>query len=412
NRLENSLKIAKILEEAGTDCLDVSQGNMIRSPHGIQIPTYIDHGEFVYLAEAIKKVVNIPVITVGRITDPQMADKIIQQGKADIVYMGRQLICDPDTPNKYFNGQLDDIKSCLGCLQGCNVAPQLCVYDAFGGRNFQEIVPTNDPKKIVILGAGIAGMEAARIAKIRGHDVSIYEKSNKVGGIMPIVAKEYKKADFMNIVNYLETQLKKLNVPIYLTKELTKNEISALKPDVLVLACGSTEFLPDNFKDFPNVFTQEEAILKRRPLGKNIVVRGLNTYWKGGAETAITLSEEGYNIKALIGPEPLAVSDILLATGRRFWILDYFKRKNIPIYPRAKILEVTENGVKFTDQDGKEQFIEADTFIYSGARRGNNKELSKAFKGIAPQIVSIGDGKRPANIQEVMKDAQKFARKV
>ncbi len=412
NRLDDSIKIAKILEKAGTDCLDVSQGNMIRTPHGIQIPTYIDHGEFVYLAEAIKKEINIPVITVGRITDPKMADEIIQQGKADIVYTGRQLICDPETPNKYFSGQLDDIMPCLGCLQGCNVAPQLCVYDAFGGRNYQEIESTTEPKKIVILGAGIAGMEAARVAKIRGHDVSIYEKSDKVGGIIPIVAKEYKKEDFIKIINYLKTQLKKLNIPIYFNKILNKDDINSLKPDILVLACGSTEFLPDNFKDSPNVFTQEEAILKTRPLGKNIVIRGVNTYWKGGVETAITLSEEGYNIKAIIGPGPLVASDILWATGRRFWILNYFKRKNIPIYTKAKILDVLENGVKFIDNDGKEQFIEADTFIYCGARRGNNKELKKEFKGIVPEIVSIGDGKRPSNIQEVMKDAQKFARKV
>lgn len=412
NRIEDSIKIAQILEKAGADCIDVSQGNMIRSPHGIQIPTYVDHGQFVYLAEAIKKVVNIPVITVGRITDPKMADKFIQQGKTDIVYMGRQLICDPETPNKYFSGQLDDIIPCLGCLQGCNVAPQLCVYNAFGGRNYQEIEPTTEPKKIFVLGAGISGMEAARVVKIRGHEVSIYEKSDKVGGIIPIVAKEYKKDDFMNIVNYLETQLEKLKVPIHLNKELTKDDISSLKPDILVLACGSTEFLPDNFQDFPNIFTQEEAILKTRPLGKNIVIRGVNTYWKGGVETAITLSEEGYNVKAVIGPGPLAASDILWATGRRFWILNYLKEKNIPVYTKAKILDVTDKGVKFTDKDGKEQFIESDTFIYCGARRANNKELTKEFKGLVPEIVSIGDGKRPSNIQEVMKDAQKFARKV
>ncbi|MFX0188869.1 MAG: FAD-dependent oxidoreductase [Candidatus Hodarchaeota archaeon] len=409
NRIEDSKKIAQILENAGADCIDVSQGIMIRNPTGIQIPTYFDHGCFIHLAEEIKKVVNVPVIGVGRIIDPKMADEFIQQGKADIIYMGRQLICDPQTPNKYFNRQLDDIKYCIGCLQGCNA---ICVYDAFSGQNYKELTPSTDPKKIVILGAGIAGMEAARVAKLRGHEVEIYEKTDKIGGIMPLVAAEYKKEDFMNIINYLETQLKKLEVPIYLNKDLTKEEITALKPDILVLAAGSEATIPVNLKDKVNILTQDEAILKSKPMGKNVVVWGLNTFWKGGVETAITLSEQGYNVKALVGPEGGIAELITLATGRRFWIICYLQRKNIPVYTKAKLLDVTENSVKFLDIDKNEQSIEADNLIYCGSRIANNKNLQKKFEGVAPKIISIGDGKRPRDIQQAMKDAQTFARKL
>lgn len=412
NRIEEGKKISQILEKAGVDCLDVSQGNMIRSPQGIQIPTYYEPGAFIHLAEAIKKVVTIPVIGVGRIVDPRMADEFIQRGKADSIYMGRQLICDSNTPKKYFTEQLDDIRLCMGCLQGCNVAPQTCVLDSFSGRNYKEIEPTTEPKKIVILGAGIAGMEAARVAKMRGHDVSIYEKADKIGGIMPLVAMEYGKKDFINIVNYLEVQLRKLNVPIHFNKVLSKDEIADLKPDALVLAIGTEEILPDNLKDNPNVLMQEEALLKTKPMGKNLVVRGLNTYWKGGAETALTLCEEGYNIKALMGPAAMVAMDIVLATGRRFMILDYLREKNIPIYPKAKLLEVTEKGVKFLDKDGQEQFIEADNFIFCGARKALGKELKKSLKEIAPKVVAIGDGKKPGDIKAAMKDAEAFARKI
>ncbi|MFX1314196.1 MAG: FAD-dependent oxidoreductase [Promethearchaeota archaeon] len=409
NKIEDGKQIAQILENAGVDCLDITQGNMIKSPTGIQIPTYINYGGFIHLAEAIKKVVNIPVIGVGRIIDPKMADEFLQQGKADIIYMGRQLICDPDTPNKYFNGQIDDIKYCIGCLQGCM---NICVYDAFSGQNYEELTPSSELKKIIILGAGIAGMEAARVAKLRGHDVEIYEKSAKIGGLMPLVAAEYKKEDFMNIVNYLEIQLKKLGVTIHLNKNLTREEVAALKPDILVLAAGSEATIPVKLKDKPNILTQDEAILKSKAIGKNVVVWGLNTFWKGGAETAITLSEQGYNLKALVGPEGGIAEVIPLATGRRFWIICYLQNKNIPVYPKAKLIDVTENSVKFLDKDKNQISIEADNLIYCGSRIANNKALQKKFDGVAPKIISIGDGKRPRDIQQAMKDAQAFARKL
>ncbi|MFW9875297.1 MAG: FAD-dependent oxidoreductase, partial [Candidatus Thorarchaeota archaeon] len=275
NHIKDTIEIAKILEKGGVDCIDVTQGVIYRTPYGITIPTYIDHGGFIHYAESIKKHVSIPVIGVGRINDPKMADEFIQQGKADIIYLARQLICDPETPNKYFEGRYDDIKKCIGCLVGCG---SVCVLDAYGGQNYRILNPSTDLKKIVVLGAGIAGMEAARVAKIRGHEVEIYEKSNKIGGLMPLLAKEYKKEDFMFISNYLEAQLKKLGVPIHLNKDLTKEELSSLNPDILVLAAGSEPTIPVNLKEKSNVLNQDEAILKSKPIGKNIVIWGLNAY--------------------------------------------------------------------------------------------------------------------------------------
>ena len=408
NRIEETTKIAQILEKGGVDCIDVTQGIILRSPFGIEIPTYCRHGCYIDLAEAIKKVVDIPVIGVGRIVDPVMADQFIQQGKADIIYLGRQLICDAETPNKYFNGQLDDIRYCIGCLQSCG---SVCLQDAFSGQNYQEITSSTELKKIVILGAGIAGMEAARVAKLRGHEVEIYEKSNKVGGLIPLVALEYKKNDFMNIVNYLDIQLKKLEVLIHLNKELTREEVASLKPDILVLATGSEATVPVKFEGNPNVVSQDEAILNSKRLGKEIVVWGLNAYWKGGSETAISLAKEGFNVKALIGPEALIAQVISGGgTGRRFLITQYLKQNNTQVYPIAKLLDVNEKGVKFYDKERTEHFIEVDALIYCGSRISNGKKLKKEFEGVAPEIILIGDCKKPRDIKEALKDAQTFAR--
>ena len=407
NRIEDGIKIAKALEKGGADVLDVTQGIIYRTPFGIEIPSYCKHGCFMDNPAAIKKEVNIPVIGVGRIIDPAMADQFIQEGAADIIYMGRQLICDPETPNKYFNGRSDEIRHCMGCLQNC---VRNCIQDAFGAQNYKELTTSTNPKKIVILGAGIAGLEAARVSKLRGHEVEVYEKSDKVGGLVPLIAAEFGKADFINSVTYSESQLTKLGVPIHLNKELTKEEIAALKPDILVLATGSEATLPVNLKGKPNVVTQDESILKTKPMGKDIVVWGLEVYWRGGVESAISLIEEGYNVKAIVGPEKTVAGLLKTHMGRRYWLLNYLKKKDIPIYKNAKLLDVTEKEVKFLDENGEEQSIEADTLVYCGSRITHGKKLKEEFEGVAPEIVLIGDGKQPRDIEVAIKEAQAFAR--
>jgi 2,4-dienoyl-CoA reductase-like NADH-dependent reductase (Old Yellow Enzyme family) len=410
-KIEDQKKVAVLLEKAGVDCIDVSQGIQVRTPEGINMPTYIPPGGFIHYPEAIKKVVNIPVIGVGNFVDVKMADEFIQQEKADIIYMGRQLIVDPETPNKYFNSQTDDIKYCIGCQISCG---EVCVLNPYERHSYKELIPTEDPKKIVVLGAGIAGMEIARVAKLRGHDVEIFEKANKVGGLMHLVAAEYKKEKFMNIVNYQKIQLNKLNIPIHLNRELTTNEIKELDCDVLVFAVGTEATIPVKYKDLPNVLTQDEAILKSKPIGKNVVIWGLETYWKGGAETAITLREQGYNIKAIAGPEKI-LAGILVQTrlsGRLTWIYRYFKDNKIPQFKEAKLVDVTDKAVIIHDSDDKEHVIEADTLVHIGARTTPRKTLEKEFENVGFKIQFIGDCKKPRDIQAAIKDAQRLARSI
>jgi len=335
-----------------------------------------------------------------------MADEFIKQGKADIINMGRQLICDADTTNKYFNDKIDDIKRCIGCLQSCGT----CVYDIYSGLDYQELTPSRDLKKIIILGAGIAGMEAARVLKLRGHEVEVYEKSNKVGGLILLLASEYKKERFMLMVDWLDIQLKKLDVPIHLNKDLTREEVEALTPDIIVLATGSKATVPVKLADNLNVITQDESILKSKPMGKNVVVWGLDGFWRGGFETVLTLGEQGYNVKALIGSNTVVGQILLANSGRRMYIIRYLKKNMIPVYTKAKLLDVTKDGVKFLDKNQEEQFIEADTLVYCGSRITNGKKLKEKFERIVPEIVLIGDCLKPWDIKEAMADAQRFAR--
>ncbi len=410
-KIEDQKKVSVLLEKAGVDCIDVSQGIQVRTPRGINVPTYVGLGGFIHYPEAIKKVVSIPVIGVGNIIHPKMADDFIQQEKADLINMGRQLICDPETPNKYFNGQTEDIKHCIGCLIGCS---RVCVLNPYKRHNYKELIPADVPKKIVVLGAGIAGMELARVAKLRGHDVEIYEKSDRVGGLMHLLAAEYKKEQFMNIINYQKIQLKKLGVPIHLNRELTTNEIKELNCDVLAFAIGSQAVIPVKYEDYPNIITQDEAISKSKSIGKNVVVWGLDTYWRGGAETAITLREQGYNIKAIAGSEKGLAGTITGPglTGRVTWIHQYYKDNKIPQLKEAKLLDVTDKTVIIQDSEGNEHEIEADSLVYIGGRTTAKKSLEKEFDNAKFRIEFVGDCKSPRDIQAAIYDAQTLARTI
>ena len=235
-----------------------------------------------------------------------------------------------------------------------------------------------------------------------------------VGGLMHLLAAEYKKEQFMNIVKYQKHQLQKLNIPVHFNKELSTEEIKALDCDNLIFAVGSDATIPVKFKGYKNITTQDEAILKSKPMGKNIVVWGLDTYWKGGAETAITLNEQGYNIKVIAGSEKGLARVITQGTltGRVTWIHNYFKKNNIPIFTKAELIDVSENAVIIHDSDKKEHTIEADTLVYCGARTTPKKTLEKEFEDVGFKVNFIGDCKRPKDIQAAIKDAQTLARRI
>ncbi|MFX1346890.1 MAG: hypothetical protein ACFFAI_17470, partial [Promethearchaeota archaeon] len=223
---------------------------------------------------------------------------------------------------------------------------------------------------------------------------------------------EYKKEEYMSLPNWIQHQLKKLKVPIHLNKKLSKEDIVSLDPDVLVFAIGTTATVPVKYKERANVLTQDEAILKSKPLGKNIVIWGLDTYWRGGVETAITLLEQGYNVKAIIGQDDVMARSIRGLSGRYLWIYEYFKEKKLPLIYKSKLEDLTDSGVKYIDSKGEVQFMEADSLVFCGSRITQKNALEKEFKGIIPKVVFIGDCNQPRDIREAMKDAHDFARDI
>ena len=320
--LEDTTKfIVPALEKAGVDCFDISQGDITRSPQGIQIPLYYSRGCFIHLAAAVKQVTKVPVIGVGRIVDMGMAEKFLQEGKADIIHMGRQVTADPETPNKYFEGRPEDIRYCIGCLAGCG-RPCPINYDIQDEP--VTLTPAERPKKVLVVGSGVGGMEAARIAALRGHQVTLMEKDSELGGMVAALALNPAMAEFGNIVDYLAAQMRKLKVDVRVCKEVTATDVEDLKPDVVMLATGSSLTLPEITRGKPGVMTHIESLKRQREIGQRVVIWGLVA-----ASWAISLAEEGKDVIMIGrgGEDTLARDDV---STRRTWIIRKLTDIDIP----------------------------------------------------------------------------------
>ena len=409
--------IVPALEKAGVDCIDVSQGDMIRSGEGITIPLYYPTGCYIHLAAAVKKVTKLPVIGVGAIFDLDMTEKYLQEGKADIIYMGRQLTADPETPKKYLEGRREDIRKCIGCLSGCGPCP--VNYDIH--NEGIPLTPAKKPKKVLVIGGGVGGMEAARIAALRGHQVTLIEKDYELGGMVAALAQAKLMTQFGNIVDYLGNQMRRLKINVRICKEASIADVEELKPDVVILATGASAVIPDVALGKHGVMTHKEAMKRKKEIGQKVVIWG--TF---GAELALSLAEEGKDVVLLNQAGESALASDLNGV-RRFCILRKLTDVNLPRptpdtarVSNPKVLfdvnmeEITAKGIKIKDKDGKTKVIPYDTLIVSTrfGQMKRNDSLFDELEGKVPEIYKIGDCADVKGIQDAIWSANEVARKI
>ncbi|MDP2920041.1 MAG: FAD-dependent oxidoreductase [Dehalococcoidia bacterium] len=414
--LEDTCKIlVPALEDAGVDCFDVSQGSIMHSPEGIVIPMYYPRGIFIHHAEAVKKATKKPVIGVGRIVDMRMAEKFLEEGKADIIFMGRQLVADPDTPRKWLENRPEDVRGCIGCLAGCG-RPCPVNYDIQDEP--VPFTPVKNPKKVLVIGGGVGGMEAARIASMRGHKVTLWEKEPELGGMVGALAKTKLTSEFQNFLDYLGVQMRKLNVDVRVCKEATPAAVEALKPDAVIVATGSSMIVPDIAKGKADVMDHIEACKNQRAIGQRVVIWGLVA-----AELAISLAEAGKDVTMIGrgGDETLARD----YPGPRRWyvqrkLLDINTVRELPwqkLVSNPKVMfhtdvkEIASGAVITTDNDGKQLTIPYDTLIVS-RERGSNNAVYEALKDKAPEVYNIGDSAKVGEIKDAVWAANEIARKL
>ncbi|MFH1087294.1 MAG: FAD-dependent oxidoreductase [Chloroflexota bacterium] len=438
NTVEDTKKIAPLLEKAGIAAIDVEAGwHESRRP---LVQQWVPPAAFVHFAEQVKSVVNIPVIAGMRISDPLLADRILAEGKADMIGMGRALIADPELPNKARGGRFDEIRRCISCCRCLDNTivgkPVTCTVYARVGREMDYPIegPAAQPKKVLVIGSGPAGMEAARVAASRGHKVTLCEKSGRLGGLMLLGAVLNKELE--PFVKYLSTQVKRLPVELKMRTEITPASLDVIKPDVVVLAAGGIPIVPEvpgvtkdivlsnhdmmgimngippkssgiKLKLFWRLasafarYVYRPSVMRRFlksgfPIGKRVIIIGGQF---AGLEVALALAEGGKEVTVIEESERIG-SDIGVTTR---WVeRAMLKEAGARIETRARVTEITDRGVKLA-RDGQTMILEADTVVTAVGRGVTaNAELAREMKARVPVLYSIGDCAEPGRIKEAI----------
>lgn len=407
--IEESLKIGKMLEEAGFDAILFGTGTY-DSLYWLYPPMYMEDGCWLEEVRQLKEALNIPIICPGKMSDPAIANQAIKDGAIDAVAIGRGLVADPEWPDKVKRGNDEDIRPCLYCNIGC-------LARVLGGLNMQcsvnsdlfceKEIPvkygkTDSPKKVAIIGGGIAGMEAARVAAIRGHDVTIYEKTDRLGGLMiPASVPEFKKYD-KKLLEWFERQMKQLGVKLRYKQYMDAEKIMALDADVILMATGSTpKMLSVPGSDQENVLTAADVLMGKELPGRKVVLIGGGQV---GCETALWLKEKGYDVAIVekLG-ELIAAGSDPIPFPNRDMLIDLIAFHQIPVHLNATVEEITKDSVIITGKKGKLE-LEADAVVLSIGYKPNDELFKEVYGATDKKVWLIGDAKNPSNIMNAVKD--------
>jgi 2,4-dienoyl-CoA reductase (NADPH2) len=386
-------------------------------------------GANMFFAEGMKKVLSIPVIIVGKLT-PEIGEKILREGKADFIAMTRSLQCDPEFPHKVAEGRLEDIAPCTACgtcLDQHLGMARRCRINAAMGTEHYTVEQARKAKKVVVVGGGPAGMEAARVAALRGHDVTLYEKTHQLGGLMPLAAlvKGPEIEDLPNMIRYQKTQLDKLGVKTVLGTEVDSAAIKRMKPDVVIVATGGTLTVPEipgiknkrvittpdlhkMAKPFMRLFGPKALELPTKfwvPFGKRVVVIGGGLH---GCEVAEFLVKRGRKVTIVEKSNTVGKDVIDFRLGL---LMDWFAKKGVTIITGVKSIKITDQGVAITTRKGKKETLEADTIVPT-APLDKNTALFKSLKGKVREVYAIGDCKEPRLIVDAIADGWRIGNKI
>jgi len=405
-----SIEILKILVLAGIDVVQVSAGNDV-TPEWICQPMFMEKACLVQSASQVKRALDIPVMAVGRINDPLIANEIIEQDKADLVCIGRGLLADPEMPNKAQEGRLDEIRTCIACntcMQSIFKRGRIeCLVNPMLGREKEmAFIPTDNPKKVMIVGGGPGGLNVAWVAAKRGHFVHVYEKRSELGGQLIPGSTPGHKAELRSLIRFQKKQAELFGVQCHLNHEVSVEDIQANQPDVVVLATGSLPLLP-SIEGIDNeiVLTYEDVLNGDSPSYKNVVVIGGGPT---GLELALHLAEYGCAVTVV---EMLPKIGSGLEAMTKKIILSHLKKHRVTILTDTRLVKIDENGVIVAGKDQPEQFIETDKVVIAIGTRPDTR-LYEKIKSIGYQIYQVGDCLEPRSAKEAIYQSAVLGRRI
>ena len=400
---------ACLLEEAGADLIGVSSGAYGSYP--VIVPPYDQPpGCNVHLAERVKEVVNVPVAVAGRLDDPWVADEVLVSGKADLIAIARGLLADPELPNKASRGEFRDIRKCIACnvcIDGNPSQPITCTVNPEVGREKEmEILPAPRPKRVLVIGGGVAGLEAARAAALRGHRVSLYEEDKEVGGQWILAAAPPYKEDHKVFLDYLSWQVERLGVERHVGKKVTAVMVEEIDPDVVIVATGATPLVPP----IPGVEREEVTtawdVLRGNGVGQRVLVIGGGMT---GLETAEFLAQQG---KEVVVVEQLKRAGADMGATVRWHLMNRLKAQKIDIFTSTQIKEIRPQGaVVVTRNSGEETWEGFDAIVLAAGVKPRNEAASR-IQGRAKEVYIIGDAAETRRGLEAIRDGAEIGRKI
>lgn len=442
---EDSRAIARLLEQAGADAIQV-RSHWLGYHVGAYLPEALFYpeppvpiesfpreyetgrrgvGANIRLAAGIKTVVDIPVMVVGRL-DADLGEQLLQEGKVDFIAMTRRLLADPEYPNKVAAGKMDDIAPCTAC-DNC-LGSGRCRINGLMGTPYNTIEPAARKKQVLVIGGGPAGMSAARVAALRGHTVTLYEKAPALGGLLPLASmvKGTHPEDLSLIIRYFERQLKQLGVKVVLGREVNLHTVEAIKPDVVFLATGGASVAPEIPGADSSIFLSGAALHRRlkfflkffkpetlrklsrfyMPMGKRVIVIGGAIQ---GCELAEFLTKRGREVTIVEQKEMIGEGMVDALLGH---LMLWFRKKGVKLYSGVReIVGISYRGLTLVTREGDRLTLGADTIV-SALPLARVDGLLKELEERVPEVYAIGDCKDPLLIADAIGAGVRTAREV